>query len=108
MFDFCAISMNKALFSVDTEIYSDNIISKVCYWLNKEFSVSSKRKGKIIEICIESIAGEVDWPITQRKISQLFSDFHLREIIDAETKDIRTVLYVKAFANLDEFEEYEE
>lgn len=108
MFDFCVISMKKALFLVDTEIYSNSIISKVCYWLNREFSVSSKKEGKIIEICIESIKEEVNWPDIQHKISQLFSDFQLREIIDTETKDIRTVLYVKAFANLDEFEEYEE
>ena len=107
MYGFCTISNKEARFFVDTRLYSDSTISKVCYWLNRDFIVSSEKKDKNIEIYLESLKGEVDWINIRRKISQFFSDYQLREIIDAETKDIRTILYVKAFANLDEFEEYE-
>lgn len=108
MFDFHIISNKKARFCIDTEIYSNNIVAKVCYWLNRDFIVSSIKTDKIIELYIESIKEEVSWPHLQQEISQMFSDYQLREIINAETKDIRTILYVKAFANLDEFEEYGE
>lgn len=108
MFDFRILSNTKAQFLVDPEIYSDSVISKVCYWLNTDFIVSSNKKGDYMNICIESVKNEVEWSCTQQIISQMFSDYKLREIIDFETKDIRTVLYVKAFANLDDFEEYGE
>ena len=42
----------------------------------------------------------------QEKLSCDFTDFKTREIIYNETKDIRTILYVKAFANNDDFEDY--
>lgn len=108
MFDFHTISNKKARFCIDTEIFSDSTIAKVCYWLNRDFIVSSNKADKTVELCIESIKEEISWPHIQQEISQLLSDYQLREIINTETKDIRTILYVKAFANLDEFEEYEE
>ena len=40
------------------------------------------------------------------KINQDFIDYQNREIINKETKDIRTILYIKAFANNDDFEDY--
>lgn len=108
MFDFHIISNKKACFSIDTEIYSNSTVAKVCYWLNRDFIVSSTKKDKVVELCIESVKEDILWPHIQQEISQMFSDFQLREIINTETKDIRTILYVKAFANLDEFEEYGE
>lgn len=108
MFDFHTISDNKACFYIDTEIYSNSIIAKVCYWLNRDFIVFSKKKDKIIEFIIEPVKEISSWTNVKQKISQLLSDYQLREIINTETKDIRTILYVKAFANLDEFEEYGE
>ncbi len=39
-------------------------------------------------------------------LSQYLIDFKTRDIINKETKNIREILLIKAFANNDEFEDY--
>ena len=38
-----------------------------------------------------------------RSFLQRLNDYKLREIVIAETKDIRTILYAKAFADCEDF-----
>lgn len=39
----------------------------------------------------------------KKRFLQRLNDYKLREIIFEETKDIRTILYAKAFADCDDF-----
>jgi His-Xaa-Ser system protein HxsD len=95
---------------VDTTQFSDSIISRVCYWLSFEYVVSrtSRGEGKCL-IEIEPKTGtleETDFVALEERINRDFNDFKLREIIREETKDIRNILYIKAFAHNDDFEDY--
>ena len=42
-----------------------------------------------------------------RKINANFIDYKNREIVESETRDLRNILYAKAFANSDDFVEFE-
>ena len=46
-----------------------------------------------------------------KKLKEIFfeklNDYKLREVIDKETKDIRTILYAKAFGDFDDITEEE-
>ena len=104
---FVIESHDRATFKVDTNIFSDAVIAKVMYWLSGRFIVSSITSDEEILIKLES-EELVDWAIVKLQISQMFIDYNMREVINRETKDIRTILYIKAFANRDDFVEYEE
>jgi His-Xaa-Ser system protein HxsD len=86
------------------------VISKVCYWLTEDYTVCREYiADSIHRLTIEPKNGIVDnshFDNLRHKISQLLADYKLREIILMETKDIRNILYIKAFANNDEFEDY--
>ena len=93
--------MNIAL---DRKIYSDATISKTVYALSKDFCCKRDLDGDIENVEIVPINNT----ISEEKMSQLFwqtlNDYKTREIISAETKDIRTILYAKAFADCDDFD----
>lgn len=107
MKDFVIISNTKALVKVDNNVYSQNVITKVLYWLSGDFSISTSITDGETHVSLESGRAGEDWGIIKNKVSTLFIDFKMREQIEVETKDIRTILYVKAFANMDDFTEYE-
>ena len=44
----------------------------------------------------------VSWDEVKKRLSQLLTDYQMREVITAETKDIRNILFIKAFANVEE------
>jgi len=90
---------------IDNNIYSDSVISKVVYWLSGEYVVERKRRDNTDILCIttndESGADE----LLRKKIFLMLNDQKLRNIIEEETKDIRTILYAKAFADFDDLTE---
>lgn len=43
MFDFATNSNEECEFKVDTNIYSDAVVSKVLYWLSSDFIISRKQ-----------------------------------------------------------------
>lgn len=60
-------------------------------------------------ISIEPKAGtlnESDYNGLAAMINRDLHDYKLREIIHEETKNIRNILYIKAFAHNDDFEDY--
>lgn len=107
MNSFKIISDNKVFFIVDTKVFSMNIVHKVLYWLSDSFLIQSTLKGNELHIELTSKQSILNWQDVEMKISQLFCDYALRKIISEETKDIRNILYIKAFSNLDDFNEYE-
>ncbi len=95
---------------VDRQIYDDAVISKAVYWYTKEFVIDRTVKTNIETVTFQpkqKIFSEKDKEDFLQKFNQTLTDYKLRQIIELETKEIRTILYIKAFANSDDFEEYE-
>jgi His-Xaa-Ser system protein HxsD len=95
---------------IDRKIYDETVISKAIYWHTANF-VITRTVNENTET-VDFKANKSDFSETEKesilqKFNQDLNDYKLRQIIEQETNDIRTVLYVKAFANNDNFEEYE-
>lgn len=101
MKSFTVESGNRAIVKVDADIYSKEVIAKVVYWLSRDFTIMQNIEGNIWNISLES-HDVVNWDDVKRRLSQLLTDYQMREVIIAETKDIKNILYIKAFANVEE------
>ena len=102
----------KTLFSIDIDrqIFNDEVISKTVYWQSADFVIDREVKSIVETITFQTSNdnnSKIDIELVMSRFYQKLNDFKLRQIIEEETKDIRTILYVKAFANNDNFEEYE-
>ena len=107
MHSFSIIDTTKAVFIIDTKLYSKPVITKVLYWLSSDFTISSRSDKDKVSIEIEASHNfTVDWDVFKKNISTMLNDYQMRELIEKETHDIRNILYIKAFANLDQFDEY--
>lgn len=94
--------------NVDRNIYNDAIITKAIYWHTENFIIDRIFNGDTETITFKSKnETEINPEKIIEKFNQDLNDYKLRQVIEEETKDIRTILYVKAFANNNEFEEYE-
>jgi len=95
---------------INRQIYNDAVISKVIYWHTVDFMISRNVYDNAETITFQPKKNElskVEKESVLQKFNQDLNDYKLRQIIQQETNDIRTVLYVKAFANNDNFVEYE-
>ena len=95
---------------IDKQIYDDAIISKAIYWHTADFVINRNSNGNSEIITFqakENTISDVEKENVLQKFNQDLNDYKLRQIVSQETEDIRTILYVKAFANNDDFEEYE-
>ena len=88
--------------SVDRKIYSDKCISNVVYWLSDKYTITRSLDGNV-----ETISASPDDKTFADDFLRSLNDFKLREIIEKETKDIRTILYAKAFGDFDDLTEEE-
>ena len=88
---------------VDTRIYSDSVISKVLYWLSSKYIIKreSRKDHEVVDISI-SLEEETDF---ETEFFKLLNDYKLREIVSLETREIKTILYAKAFADDEDFDE---
>ena len=89
---------------IDRKIYPDSCISKVVYWLSNQYTTERRLEG---DEELLSIDGEINEDQLRKTILEKLNDYKLRGIIDAETKDIRTILYAKAFGEFDDLTEEE-
>ena len=91
---------------IDHNIYSDSVISKVVYWLSGEYTIERSLEGNMDVL---SFSSRKNFPVDEEdihdRIYQMLNDQKLRDIIEVETKDIRTILYAKAFADFDDLTE---
>ena len=110
MFFFELVTENQIRVSVDLTIYNEKVLSKVLYWLTDEYLIYWQRisdtKQDIVLEKKNSIITDQDFKFLKEKINQDFIDYKNRDIIIEETKNIRDIIYVKAFANNDEFEDF--
>lgn len=91
------------IIEVDKNIYSDKVISKVAYWLSSKYTVKRRTHNNIEEIEINAQSEEI--AILGKEFFKMLNDYKLREIISNETREIKTILYAKAFAEDDDFSE---
>ena len=89
---------------IDRKIYSDSCISKVAYWLSDQYAIERHLEGDEEIVSIEEVDDEQK---LRQLILEKLNDYKLREIIESETKDIRTILYAKAFGDFDDLTEEE-
>ena len=101
MKSFTIESGNRAILKVDATIYSKEVIAKVVYWLSRVFTIMQSIDGNLWTLSLES-HDVVNWDDVKGRLSQLLTDYQMREVITAETKDIKNILYIKAFANVEE------
>ncbi len=87
--------------TVDRNIYSDECISKAVYSLLGKYVVNRITNGNTEHLEIKVFDGSDEENVEQEFLSAL-NDYKLRQIIEQETHDIRTILYAKAFSEFDE------
>lgn len=85
--------------TVDRQIYDDPCISKAIYSLSDIYTFSRTLDNNLEIIEVGSKTGQ---NIDESKFFDVLNDFKLRGIINKETKDIKTILFAKAFGDLDE------
>ena len=89
---------------VDRRIFNDSVISKVVYLLSGDFTVVRQ----IIDADTERLSipcDEANEPALKQRITGLLNDFKLRQIVADETRDIKTILYAKAFSDDEDLSE---
>lgn len=102
------ISNSCFIFTIDASIFSKSAITKVLYWYAGLFNIFWKQENgvHIVEFVYKN---KNDCPYTfveiENKLNQDLIDYQNREIIEKETKNIRDILYIKAFANNDDFDD---
>lgn len=89
---------------IDRNIFSDSCISTVVYWFSSQYTIQRSLQGAIETLTIDDVADEI---LFRFEFFQKLNDYKLREQIDKETKDIKTILYAKAFGEFDELTEEE-
>lgn len=94
------------IIKVDRRIYSDECIANTVYWLGQKYTCSRAISGANEEtVTIESMNIAIPDLFVENEFWSSLNDFKLRERIKEETKDIRTILYVKAFSDCDNITE---
>ena len=91
---------------IDRKIYSDSCISKSVYALADKYTIlrSVDGQNEILDVQSVGLGGETE-ESARRDFINTLNDFKLRCTIEEETKDIRTVIYAKAFADYTESSE---
>ena len=92
------------ILDIDRNIFSDSCLSTVVYWFSNQYTIQRSIKGSIETLTIDDVPDEKQFRF---EFFQKLNDYKLREQIDKETKDIKTILYAKAFGEFDELTEEE-
>ena len=87
---------------IDRNIFSEGCISTVVYWFSNQYAIRRSLQGTIETLTIDDVSDE---KMFRFEFFQKLNDYKLREQIDKETKDIRTILYAKAFGEFEELTE---
>lgn len=91
---------------IDRHIFSDAVISKAVYSLSGDLVIERRLSDNDTETVIATVSGTfADDEAIRSIIFRTLNDYKLRQIIAEETRDIKTLLYAKAFAEDDELSE---
>ena len=95
---------------VDKKVYSDYCISNAIYWLCSKYTCKRSQISDLEEQ-IDITPKNSDIIISEDEVEEKFwssmNDYKLREQVRNETKDIRTILYIKAFSDCDDVNDEE-
>jgi His-Xaa-Ser system protein HxsD len=104
------IKGNSIQFDIDHRIYDDSVISKALYWYVQDYLIYQEMiDNQVCRVTLEKKMGDITADALKQlkdKFNQDLVDFKVRGIVNKETRDIRNILYVKAFANNDDFEDF--
>ena len=89
---------------IDRNIFSDSCISTVVYWFSNQYTIQRSLQESIETLTIDNVSDEKQFRL---EFFQKLNDYKLREQIDKDTRDIKTILYAKAFGEFDELTEEE-
>lgn len=93
---------------IDRNIYSDACISKAIYSLSKDYTIIRNLEGNIERLNIIPLEENREPCCIEALIFNALNDYKLRQIIEDETHEIRTILYAKAFADFDDIDSNDE
>lgn len=90
---------------IDKNIYSDACISKAVYALSDRYAIARSLEGtnEVLAVCAKD--DTIDDTTIQLDVLTVLNDYKLRQAIEDETHDIRTILYAKAFADCEDLED---
>ncbi len=92
---------------IDKRIYSDACVSKAVYSLANSYTINRNLIDDYTELLKITPINHEDDKRTEEILLAALNDYKLRQIIEEETHDIRTILYAKAFADFDDIDEDE-
>ena len=92
-------------FVVDKRIYNESCIAKAVYSLAPKYVIERKFRNDAEECWYCNLSDIKNEDEAKSAFIQTLNDFRLRCIIEAETHDIRTILYAKAFEDCEEISE---
>ena len=96
---------------IDTDIYPDVVIDKVLYWFSVDYIILRKKvaQSSTEQITLQSkdSSSEIDWTSVIAELSQKLIDFKNRKVVQDETSNLRELFFAKAFANNDDFVEFD-
>lgn len=102
---------NALMIEIDTNIYPGVVIDKVLYWCSADYIILRK---KIADSSIEQVtfrskdsSSEIDWTKVIAELSQKLIDYKNRKVVQDETSNLRELFFAKAFANNDNFVEFD-
>ena len=88
---------------IDKNTYSDSCISKSVYALAYKYTILRSVDGQDEILDAQPVEQEnKSEDLIRKDIINTLNDFRLRCIIEEETRDIRTIIYAKAFADYTE------
>lgn len=90
---------------IDRRIYSDECVSKAVYSIAKAYAVNRRVADDNTEILTITPTVQENDRHTEEVFLSALNDYKLRQIIEDETHDIRTILYAKAFLDLEDMDE---
>ena len=91
---------------IDHRIYNESVISKAVYWLSGDLIIVRSLLDDNNELLsITTNSDFIDEISVEKKLMQTLNDFKLRQIIADETRDVKTILYAKAFAEDEDLSE---
>lgn len=93
---------------IDRNIYSDACISKAIYSLSKDYTISRNLEGNMERLNVIPLEEKQERCNIEAQIFNALNDYKLRQVIEDETHDIRTILYAKAFADFDDIDSNDE
>lgn len=93
---------------IDKNVYTDACISKAIYSLSKDYAICRFQEHETEIISVVPIGNQKEENQIKVDIFNALNDYKLRQIIEDETHDIRTILYAKAFADFDDIDNDDE